>query len=62
MKQFLHRARGLWSGLRSLLGDDAYERYLAHRQERHPGDATLDRRSFYLSELDRRWARINRCC
>jgi uncharacterized short protein YbdD (DUF466 family) len=53
---------GLWRGLRALLGDDAYERYLAHRHDRHPGAATLDRRTFYLSELDRRWTRINRCC
>ena len=62
MKPVLQLARGLWSGLRALLGDDAYERYLAHRRHRHPDAATLDRRSFYLSELDRRWARINRCC
>jgi uncharacterized short protein YbdD (DUF466 family) len=52
----------VWAGLRSLAGDDAYDRYLAHRRERHPGEATLDRRAFYLAELDRRWACINRCC
>jgi uncharacterized short protein YbdD (DUF466 family) len=62
VKPALHLARGLWRGLRALLGDDAYERYLSHRQDRHPGAATLDRRTFYLSELDRRWTRINRCC
>jgi uncharacterized short protein YbdD (DUF466 family) len=62
MKRVLHRAQGLWRGLRALLGDDAYERYLAHRHERHAGAPTLDRRDFYLSELERRWTRINRCC
>jgi uncharacterized short protein YbdD (DUF466 family) len=55
-------ARTAWDRLRALLGDDAYERYIAHRRERHPGEAVLDRRRFYLAELDRRWARINRCC
>ena len=62
MKRVLHRPHGLWRGLRALLGDDAYERYLAHRNELHPGAPTLGRRAFYLSELDRRWTRINRCC
>jgi uncharacterized short protein YbdD (DUF466 family) len=55
-------ARRAWQGLRSLLGDDAYERYLAHRRARHPGETALDRRAFYVAELDRRYARVSRCC
>jgi len=55
-------ARSAWAGLRALAGDDAYDRYLAHQRKRHPGEAALDRRAFYLAELDHRWARINRCC
>ena len=62
MKHAARWIRGGWRGLRTLLGDDAYERYLAHCRARHPGEASLDRRAFYLAELDRRWARINRCC
>ena len=62
MRRAAHWIRGGWRGLRALLGDDAYERYVAHCRERHPGDASLDRRAFYLAELDRRWARVNRCC
>lgn len=54
--------RSAWAGLRALAGDDAYDRYVAHRRKSHPGETTLDRRAFYLAELDRRWARINRCC
>jgi len=54
--------RSAWACLRALMGDDSYDRYLAHRRQRHPGEAALDRRAFYLAELDRRWARINRCC
>ena len=62
MRRAARLIRGGWRGLRALLGDDAYERYLAHCRERHPGEALLDRRAFYLAELDRRWARISRCC
>jgi len=54
-------ARG-WAWVRRLLGDDAYDRYLAHCRTRHPDRAPLDRGAFYASELDRRWRQANRCC
>ncbi len=56
------RLARLWAGLRALLGDDAYERYLRHCRARHPDAEPLDRRAFYASELDRRWKQVNRCC
>lgn len=62
MTRAMRLARSAWAVLRAIAGDDAYERYLAHRHARHSGEAALDRRAFYLAELDRRWARINRCC
>jgi uncharacterized short protein YbdD (DUF466 family) len=52
----------LWAGLRAVTGDDAYERYLSHRRARHPEEPALGRAAFYRAELDRRWARPNRCC
>ena len=52
----------IWSGLRAVTGDDAYDRYLHHRRERHPGQRALDRQSFYRAELERRWNQPNRCC
>jgi uncharacterized short protein YbdD (DUF466 family) len=54
--------RKFWAGLRAVTGDDAYERYLAHCRERHPGSPPLGRRAFYAAELDRRWEQVNRCC
>ena len=54
--------RRCWSGLRAVTGDDAYERYLAHRRERHPDEPALDRSTFYRAELDRRWGQPSRCC
>ena len=54
--------RRWWDGLRSITGDDAYERYLAHRRLAHPDEAALDRSQFYRAELERRWSEPNRCC
>jgi uncharacterized short protein YbdD (DUF466 family) len=54
--------RALWQALRTLSGDDAYERYLAHHAGAHPGVAPLSRRAFYLDEEQRKWNGINRCC
>ena len=54
--------RRIWAGLRALTGDDAYERYLAHRQLRHPGEPLLPRDEFYRAELERRWVQPGRCC
>ncbi|MGH8129303.1 MAG: CstA-like transporter-associated (seleno)protein [Steroidobacteraceae bacterium] len=51
-----------WSRLRSMLGDDAYERYLDHFRRRHPGIAPLEPAAFHRAELDRRWSQVNRCC
>ena len=56
------KARAVWSALRRLSGDDAYERYLSHHAQAHPGEPPLSRKAFYMSEQQRKWATINRCC
>jgi len=45
-----------WRLLRSLSGDDAYERYLEHSRCHPPGSVRLDRRGFYLREQERRFS------
>jgi uncharacterized short protein YbdD (DUF466 family) len=45
-----------WRALRSLSGDDAYERYLEHARHHPVGTAPLDRRRFYLREQERRFS------
>ena len=55
-------ALSFWRALRRLSGDDAYERYLSHHAQAHPGVPPLSRRAFYMSEQQRKWATINRCC
>ncbi len=54
--------RIVWHGLRSVVGDDAYERYLDHLQRKHSGARPLDRAAFYRGELEQRWSKANRCC
>jgi uncharacterized short protein YbdD (DUF466 family) len=53
----------VWSAVRSISGDDAYERYLEHHKRNHPESEPPTRRSFFLSEQQRRWnGGPNRCC
>jgi uncharacterized short protein YbdD (DUF466 family) len=53
----------LLQGLRSLAGEDAYDRYIAHRRDRHGEDPPpLDRKAFYKQQQERKWNGIKRCC
>lgn len=54
----------LWSGLRRVSGDDAYERYLSHWRARHAreGGQPMDRKSFFKAEQARKWEGVRRCC
>jgi uncharacterized short protein YbdD (DUF466 family) len=51
-----------WSLIRSLATDDAYDRYLEHHTAEHAGTAPMNRRAFYLSEQQRKWTGVSRCC
>lgn len=60
------KVKAIWNGLRFILGDDAYDRYLAHRHSHHDNDGLppLDRKTFFQQELDKKWNSrdIQRCC
>jgi uncharacterized short protein YbdD (DUF466 family) len=56
------RLASLWTFVRELATDDAYERYLAHHRGTHPGQTPLDQRTFYLREQQRKWSGVKRCC
>lgn len=58
----MKRMKALWRWLRTATGDDAYERYLAHHVEAHPGTRPLSRHEFVKAEQERKWNGINRCC
>lgn len=53
-----------WRAVRTLAGDDAYERYLEHRRSAHAGESAppLDRRAFFKEEQRRKWEGVRRCC
>lgn len=54
--------RRLWQLVRQASGDDAYERYLAHQRQAHPGEPALSRREYFKREQERKWNGIRRCC
>jgi len=60
MRVWLHK---LIKAVRRLSGDDAYERYLAHRHSQHAEEGEpLDRKAFFKAEQERKWNCIRRCC
>ncbi len=49
-----------WQWLRQVSGDAAYENYIrSTSQQLH---RPLSREAFYCESLERKYARINRCC
>jgi len=56
------RLRLLWSFIREVADDDAYERYLVRHHATHPDAPVLSRRDFFSSEQRRKWSGIKRCC
>jgi uncharacterized short protein YbdD (DUF466 family) len=54
--------RAIWSFVRALSCDNAYETYLHHHRSVHPDRTPLSRREFYLREQQRKWNGISRCC
>ena len=51
-----------WAALRSIAGDDAYERYLVHHATCHVDAPPLDRQAYYLDRQRKKWDGVQRCC
>lgn len=56
------RLTHLWHYLREVSGDDAYERYIAHRKRAHAGEAHLTRPQFFKLRQEEKWSKVSRCC
>ena len=56
------KLKKLWDVVRSLSGDDGYERYVEHQQVVHPDAPVLDRKAFFIFNLENKWSGIARCC
>jgi uncharacterized short protein YbdD (DUF466 family) len=54
----------IWSSVRQLSGDDAYERYLQHYAEHHTdsNEPPLTKAAFFKAWQDKKWTGIKRCC
>lgn len=54
--------RKIWQYLRQVSGDDAYERYLAHHRQTHPGEPPMTQEQFFRKRQDEKWSKVSRCC
>jgi len=61
-KKIKRLARRFWRGVREWCGDAAYERYLRSLASRRGAARVLTAEEFYVEQLNRRYARPNRCC
>ena len=52
----------IWRALRTLVGDEAYDRDCAHVRAEHPNTPLLARRAVYLQRQQQKWSGENRCC
>ncbi len=60
-KKLLRGLRQAWQGVREWSGDAAYEKYV-QCSTRIGGEKPLTPAEFYVEQLNRRYARPNRCC
>ena len=61
-RRLKRRLNLLWHYLRQVTGDDAFERYIAHRKRAHAGEAPLTRRQFFKLRQEEKWSKVSRCC
>jgi uncharacterized short protein YbdD (DUF466 family) len=52
----------IWQYLRQVSGDDAYERYLAHHRQAHPGASPMTQEEYFRKRQDEKWNKVSRCC
>jgi uncharacterized short protein YbdD (DUF466 family) len=52
----------IWRRIREWCGDAAYERYVKSCAKHSYNGALLTREEFYLSQLQKKYSRVSRCC
>jgi uncharacterized short protein YbdD (DUF466 family) len=64
MKAIKFIIRQTWKMVRTISGDDAYERYLEHWYKYHSdeGGQPLDCKTYFATEQIRKWDGVRRCC
>jgi len=61
-QSLMSKLRQGWRSLRTLTGDDAYERYLQHHGCVRAPLVPLSRKAYFRNAQKSRWDKINRCC
>ncbi len=51
-----------WRLLARSVGENDYERYCAHLQQKHPDRPVPTAREYYLVRLQEKYSRPTRCC
>jgi uncharacterized short protein YbdD (DUF466 family) len=51
-----------WKILERVMGEGDYTRYCEHLRARHPNQKAPTEKEFYLSRLNEKYSRPNRCC
>jgi uncharacterized short protein YbdD (DUF466 family) len=57
--QFLMK---VWNMLGQVMGEGEYLRYCEHMRSRHPELKLMTAREFYVSRLNEKYSRPNKCC
>ena len=52
----------VWNMLGQVMGEGEYLRYCEHMQARHPELQLMTAREFYVSRLNEKYSRPNKCC
>jgi hypothetical protein len=56
----LELLKGVWNFVREAVGENDYQKYRDRALAR--GESPLDLTAFYLSRLEHKYSRPNRCC
>jgi uncharacterized short protein YbdD (DUF466 family) len=51
-----------WNLLGQIMGEGEYARYCEHMRVKHPGRSVVSAAEFYVSRLNEKYSRPNRCC
>ena len=62
MTLVIRRLLRLWRNLQDLSGESAYARYCEHVRSQQPEAPLLTAKEFYLTRLEDKYARPERCC
>jgi uncharacterized short protein YbdD (DUF466 family) len=58
----MEQIRKWWNLLGQVMGEGDYARYCEHLRSKHPDRRIPTAKEFYMSRLNEKYSRPNRCC